>query len=289
MVGSARLAQHSELARLWQRADRGWRHGRDLAARRIWRRALRTARALKCVEQLLDRPHGLPLTPPRFSRRAASRRSGLLVHAQGTTVRTGRAVVDGLIRIARPGLVVDTTRRLALIAGREVSLAGHKLLLDSLAALVAAGGGPLDVQALFARAWGRRYNGEFDRNALDYHFGILRRLLSAAGIARPVLISRGGAYMLAPGLRPVLVEAANPRPPADEIRDPTPLLRDRRIIDNRGYRELCGVSRVTAMRQLRALVKAGVLVRVGDGRGARYRFVEPPGQPSGASAGSAAH
>lgn len=279
MDGIARLVGRTELFRLWRRADRGWRHGRQLAARRIWRRAVRAARSLNCVAQLFDQPHGLSSTPPRFSPRA-SRSSALVVYVHGTRVRTDRSVVDGLIRTFGAGLVVDTTRQTARIAGREVLLAGRRLQLDILSELILAHGGPVAAEQLFSRVWKRRYNGEFDRSAMDYHFTRLRRMTSPDGLAGPLVTSRNGEYLLAPGLRSMLVEPAYQEPPVEERRDVARLLRDRRVIDNRGYRELCGVSRVTAMRQLRALVASGVLVSTGRGRGARYHAVDPAGDPS---------
>lgn len=260
MVKTRRLSEYVDLCDAWSRAGRSLRAKRHAQAERLWRRALRAARSQGCLARLSRARLGPPVTP-HFRTRA--RPADLVVRTRASRVRMSRRAVDGLVRLARPDLVVDVTRQRAIVGGEERSLEGLRLTLKVLATLLAAAGGPLPPEELFFRVWGRRYNPEFDRNTLNYHVSALRSRLA------PLVGCRNGEYVLSADCRYVLVEA----PSRDDRGALEELVKDLTVVDNHTLRARSGLSRVTALRSLQRLVAAGILVREGAGRGARYRVV----------------
>lgn len=260
MGETRRLSDHVDLYDAWSRARRSLRARRHAQAERLWRRALRAARSRGCLARLSRATLGPPVTPQL---RARARPADLVVRTRASRVRMSRREVDGLVRLARPHLVVDVTRQRAIVGGEERPLEGLRLTLKVLATLLAAAGGPLTAAELFFRVWGRRFNPEFDRSTLNYHVSALRSRIA------PLVGCRSGEYLLSADCRYVLVEASS----AEDRGSLEELVNDLEVIDNHTLRARSGLSRVTALRSLKRLVAAGVLVREGAGRGARYRVL----------------
>jgi DNA-binding winged helix-turn-helix (wHTH) protein len=271
---TSRLIGYRAFQLLWQRAAQGSTRipRAEARAEQLWHRALRAARSLNLVGELERGPTGPAVTPSRIDSSRPSRLLELVVHTPSIRIRTSRRIADGLLRLLEPDLMVDMSRQCASMAGEPLNLHGQRIFLGILSTLMLASGGPVSAADLFTGAWERRYNAEFDHSTLFHHISRLRSLTPLAR-GDQVVASVPGGYMLSPTVSYVLVEPA-PRSgiPAGNRWGLYRTLEDRRIIDNRSYRELVGVSRATALRQLAALVATGILVREGDGRGARYRY-----------------
>jgi DNA-binding winged helix-turn-helix (wHTH) protein len=187
-------------------------------------------------------------------------------------MRVERRSVDGLSRSTPFQLLVDVTRQRVFVDGKDLPLEGRDTPLGILAALIRAGGGPMTLEELFPKVWGRPLNPAYDANTVYFHISRLRKFLEQLAPGMPILTTTPEGYMLAPGLRYALIEAEKPRQQVGRDRDRIlGLLADRQFVDNRSYCEITGVSRSTALRELAELVAAGVLIREGAGRGVRYR------------------
>jgi DNA-binding winged helix-turn-helix (wHTH) protein len=288
-IGTQRLARHIDFLTCWQRAARNALTGRPERAHALYVRALRNARAIghtPAVRMVLagiqDQVVGRygPPTTPMFAPRGF-RGPILTLKTPFNRMRLKRRQVEGLSKTCPFELLVDCTRQRVLVNGKELPLEGREVPLQILASLIRAQGGPLTLEELFPRAWGRPFNPAFDANTVYFHISRLRKLLETAAPGFSVLSTSAEGYLLAPGLRYALVEEERRRKrPGRDRTAILEMLADRRFVDNRSYCEITGVSRSTALRELAQLVQEGVLVREGAGRGARYRVAtrthEPP-------------
>ena len=209
----------------------------------------------------------LPVTPAFARERRAAQ---VIVHLPGrTSVRLDARVAHGLAHVAAFDLVVDLAREQMVLGGRTVGLEGRVLPARVLAELARQPGVAVPPERLFEAVWRRPYR-TIDANTLQAHISMLRRMLgSAAAIELGAL-----GYRLPRNVRCVVLEAARRpvrRGAQNTIFD---LARARGFIDRRTLRAWTGMSMASAHRELARLTAEGLLVRIGSGRGARYRPVE---------------
>lgn len=280
---ATRLVRYQDFVASWRRATRHAECGRPERAEALLRRTLRTARALSrqgharsAMDRLiapsgvrLDGPATTPaLTPARANRKAP----GLTLQSSAVRMRVERKSVEGLSHGASFQLLVDVSRQRVFVDGKDLPLEGRDTPLNILAALIRGGGGPMTLEELFPKVWGRPLNPAYDSNTVYFHISRLRKFLDQLAPGMNILATTADGYALAPGLRYALIEAEKPRQAVGRNKSKMlTLLADRQFVDNRSYCEITGVSRSTALRELADLVAAGILIREGAGRGVRYR------------------
>ena len=187
-------------------------------------------------------------------------------------MRVERRSVDGLTRASSFQLLVDVSRQRVFVDGKDLPLEGRDTPLGILAALIRHGGGPMTLEEMFPKVWGRALNPAYDSNTVYFHISRLRKFLEELAPGMNILSTTPEGYALAPGLRYALIEAEKPRQAVGRNKSKMlTLLADRKFVDNRSYCDITGVSRSTALRELADLVAAGILIREGAGRGVRYR------------------
>jgi tetratricopeptide (TPR) repeat protein len=217
----------------------------------------------------------------RSARRAVERARGIPA-LQGLAERelrraVGRDRSDGAA--SDEELVLDVSRCEAISSGRPVDLSSTKVIFRLVEALARAGR-PLSKAAVFAAVWARRYRADLhDRNVYET-VRRARRLLGLperAATGRVALVSSEEGYALVGAVRIVGVDT-----PGADVTPSEREARRARIVElaaagpigNADVRRALGVFRTTATEDLAALANAGVLCRVGAGRGARYARVE---------------
>lgn len=280
-----RLVGYRDFVSSWRKAARHAECGRTDRAAALFARTMRTARALgsqparRAALERLTAPLGIRMGPaqtPSIAPVRARRSPRLLLRTPCDRMRVERRSIEGLNHSTGFQLLVDATRQRVFVDGKDLPLEGRDTPLGILAALIRAGGGPLTLDELFPKVWGRNFNPAYDANTVYFHISRLRKFLDQLAPGLSILTTTPEGYMLAPGLRYALIEAEKPRQQVGRDRDRVlGLLADRRFVDNRSYCEITGVSRSTALRELADLVTCGVLLREGAGRGVRYRVASP--------------
>lgn len=275
-----RLVRYQDFVASWRRATRHAECGRPERAEALLRRTMRTARALSrqghgAVDRLVApglRFNGPAVTPALTPVRANRKAPGLTLRSSSIRMRVERKSVEGLSHADTFQLLVDVSRQRVFVNGRDLPLEGRDTPLNILAALIRHGGGPMSLEELFPKVWGRALNPAYDSNTVYFHISRLRKFLDELAPGMNILATTADGYALAPGLRYALIEADKPRQSVGRNKSKMlTLLADRKFVDNRSYCEITGVSRSTALRELADLVAAGILIREGAGRGVRYR------------------
>jgi hypothetical protein len=202
-------------------------------------------------------------------------RNSLVLEVGGGTHVLMRHQVEGFAKAARLGMLVDLDRHEVVLGEHVISLRGRDVPLGIFSVLAGRQGRPTRLQELFEPVWGRKYKPEFDSGTIYYPMCQVRKLLesSATGL-REILVKVSGGYRLPPGMRVGTVRRA--RDPRVEDRSQESLIEmacQRGFIDNRSYCKVARVSKSTAPRDLLDMVRKGLLERVGEGRGTRYRPV----------------
>jgi DNA-binding winged helix-turn-helix (wHTH) protein len=198
----------------------------------------------------------------------------LTLETAGGTCSLERHQVDGFVSIARMDVVVDLDRELAIFGGTTVAFQGRVMALRILGAMARRQGSPITLEEITREVWGRTHAPEVGVTTVSFHVSLLRKILEKASIGLGSLVTRvSGGYRLKPGLRMGTIHRQAPvrNLPRDDAAV-IALVRDRGFIDNRGYCEMTGKSRTTALRDLQRLVDLGALEPLGRGRGARYRL-----------------
>lgn len=269
--------------KMWTKASKLERLGRKACAERAWISALRhsvksgDARSMTVALRGVNQTNGFerlgPATTPSLARGSAPRESkALKFETAGGAYTLDRKQVDGFLTAVPVEIVVDSVRQQIIIEGQAIGMEGRDIPLNILTSLIKHEGGPLGMAELFEEAWGRKYNPAYDANTVYFHICRLRKILDQATGGKEVLTKVADGYQLKPGLRFGLIQrASTPRP--DRSKDAVvEIVKQRGFIDNRTYCEFTNTSRSTALRELADLVKAGVLERMGQGRGARYKL-----------------
>jgi hypothetical protein len=281
-----RLVSQEQFLAAWRKAHSHSMAGRTVRARSLWARACRAARALHAVRRLqcaLERTmrdgSATSMEPAVTPVIARSRRTGgaprLSVASSAGRLSLDRRAVEGIARTGSFTVIVDCTRQRVMVGGRELPLEGRDTPLMILASLMRSGGGPMTLAQLFPQVWGRPLNPAYDPNTVYFHVSRLRKLLTSVSGGREIMVTTAEGYMLAPGVRYALIASGRTRRPVGRERSGIlAVLADRRFVDNRSYCEITGVSRSTALRELADLVREGILLREGAGRGVRYRMSE---------------
>lgn len=279
---ATRLVRYQDFVSSWRKATRTAELGRPERAEALLRRTARSARALQRqgrAHGALDRltaPTGLRMGPaftPSIAPMRSNRRApGLTIVTPALKMRVERKSVDGLSQATSFQLLVDVSRQRVFVNGQDLPLEGRETPLNILATLIRNGGGPMPLEDMFPKVWGRALNPAYDSNTVYFHISRLRKMLEQAAPGVSILSTTSDGYALTQGLRFALIEAEKPRQAVGRNKSKMlTLLADRKFVDNRSYCEITGVSRSTALRELADLVAAGILLREGAGRGVRYR------------------
>jgi len=284
VTGSQRLFGTNEMIRSWASALRHARHNRPGRAMALLERVLRggqvssqtlgrsIARAISCPEAFVRGPALTPLMKSPIPRH----RPVLVLRSPYTDVHLSRRQVEGVGQSGSFDLMVDMSRQRVLIQGRDVDLQGRVTLIRILATLIQSGGEALRIDELFSRAWGRRFNPSYDSSTVYVQVCSLRRMMKNAAPGMEIISTSVLGYKMSPGLTYALIEEHSlQNKPSRAFERIFALVADREYLDNRSYREVSGVRRTTALRDLSELVNQKILVREGAGRGVRYRLAKP--------------
>lgn len=269
--------------KMWTKASKLERMGRKASAQRAWVSALRhsvksgNARSMTVALRGVNETNGFerlgPATTPSLVKSAPARENqALRFETTAGTYTLDRKQVDGFLSAVPVEIVVDSIRQQIVVEGQVIGMEGRDIPLNILTSLIKHEGGPLGMSQLFEEAWGRKYNPAYDANTVYFHICRLRKILDQATGGKEVLSKVADGYQLKPGLRfGLIARAVAPR--AERTQDAVvEIVKQRGFIDNRTYCEFTSTSRSTALRELADLVKAGVLERMGQGRGARYKL-----------------
>jgi hypothetical protein len=262
----AQRAPHDVIGARWQRLER--------LAEAVGRRAAASTGStpVSGVDAVRRALAQTPVLPDGQTRRTP------MLRLHTTAVRDlplCRRTAEGFENTRPFHLLLDATRlELTFCGGGEphkMRVEGHITGLRILSELIRAGGGPLPLAQLFRLVWGRPLT-EYDANTAYPHVCRLRRILDQLAPGVPILLASSAGYLLAPSLRCAVIEHRRPRRGVASGRDAVlALVADGHVLTQRSYRALTGATRHTALRDLTSMVQAGLLVREGGGRAARYR------------------
>jgi hypothetical protein len=264
----------------WSRANRAHGRGREQHAARSWRTASRLAgriasQGLIGPSRPASWPPGPWIAPPASPTLQCPRRpeGGHIVglRLDRGTYRATRQQLNSLLRNALFDLMIDEVRGEIHILHEGIKLENCPTLVQLLARLVRAGGGPIAAADLYEATWGYKPARSKLHNRIQVQFCDLRRTIQQVGVNREIVTSSRAGYRLAHSLRYVLVESVTQATVGSQWITVQQLLSEKGYVENRSYRKVRNISRASAARELRHFVQKGVLYRQGSGRSVRYR------------------